>query len=131
MLLRNIAQNFSTSCQDCCTKLLATFLIFVFLTLETAQASVSYGIGRTRSCNAGNDGEVTVEGLDWNPTYGGKDIDFVLSNPVCFSFAITSYASVKAAIAGMNYACGTGSGVPRLIPTPLLDVYDIGKATLQ
>jgi len=129
--LKNLELNFSAPLARCCARFFAAFIIFTLVTLQVAQAGVDHGVGRTRSCNIGNNGNVTVEGLDWNPTSGGEDIEFVLTNPVCFSFAITSYASVKAAIALMNYACGTGSGVPRVTPTPFMDVYEIGKATVR
>ena len=116
---------------SCLAQAFAALLIFIISYSSTAQASQDFGIGRVRNCSVGDEGNVSVEGLDWNPSYGGKDVDFVMSNPVCLSFALTSYASVKAAIALMNYACGTGSGVPRITPTPILDFYDIGKATIK
>ena len=128
--LKNLAIN-SNFLRFFAARFLAAFMIFSFTTLQVANAAVDYGVGRTRSCSIGNNGSVVVEGLDWNPTTGGKDINFVMTNPVCFSFAITSYASVKLAIALMNYACGTGSGVPRVAPTPFMDVWEIGKATVK
>ncbi len=131
ILLKTVAQNLLAPYRRYCAKLCAAFLIFVFITLHTAQAAVDYGVGRVRSCNIDGNGGVSVEGLDWNPTHGGKDVEFVLSNPVCLAFVLSSYAAVKVAIAVMNYNCGTGSGVPRLVPSPLMDVWDIGKASIR
>jgi type IV secretory pathway VirB6-like protein len=130
-LLRNLTQNISVPTARCLTWFFAAFLIFTIFTLNTANAALDYGTGRIRQCNLGPEGNINVEGLDWDPTTGGKDVEFVMSNPVCFSFAITSYASVKAAIGLMNYACGSGSGLPRVTPTPFLDIYDIGKAIVK
>ncbi len=108
-LLRNLTQNISVPTARCLTWFFAAFLIFTIFTLNTANAALDYGTGRIRQCNLGPEGNINVEGLDWDPTTGGKDVEFVMSNPVCFSFAITSYASVKAAIGLMNYFCGSVS----------------------
>jgi len=109
------------------------FLALIFSLIFSSQLSyasggVEYGPGRVRSCNTDN-GSVQG-GIDFNPTTGGKDINFVLSNPVCVTVIATSYAAVKVAIGIMNSACDTGSSV-RLTPTPFLDFIDIAKGTAK
>jgi type IV secretory pathway VirB6-like protein len=84
-------------------------------------------VGRTRSCDSSGN----PDGLNFDPTTGGKDADFVMSNPVCISVALTTYADVKVAIAAMNGFCGSGSSVPRVTPSPLQDSIDILKATTK
>ena len=71
------------------------------------------------------------EGIDFNHKDGGKDVEFVLSNPVCLAVITTAYAITKSAIAVMNGVCGTGSSVPRVVPSPILDTIDIAKATVK
>jgi type IV secretory pathway VirB6-like protein len=102
-------------------------LITIIFTTQNSYAALDYGVGRVRTCNA----EGEPEGLDFNPTYGGDDIEFVVTNPVCLTVIATSYFAVKGAITGMNYACGTGSAIPRVKPSPLMDSWDIGKATIK
>lgn len=101
--------------------------LFPFLPNSYAASGTEYGVGRTRSCNS--DGEPSA--LDFNPTYGGKDVEFVMSNPVCITVAVTTYAAFKISIAIMNGYCGSGSPVPRVIPSPIQDFYEIGKATVK
>ena len=85
---------------------------------------------RTCSPEGGGDANIPVspEGLDFNPTNAGKDVEFELDNPVCLTVIITTYATVKIAIAAMNGTCGTGSKVPRIKPSPIEDLADIVKA---
>ncbi len=124
----------------------APLFFVVFFTSIVAPISsysaVDYGAGRVRECGIVNgtptpaditrnsSGVVTATktGLDFNPTDAGKDIEFVLTNPVCVTVIATSYALVKGTIATMNGVCGSGSVVPRLIPSPFLDAIDIAKA---
>ena len=113
-------------------KIFLLSVIFITFSQESYAAATSYGsapeagIGRERSCDV-TTGD--VEGLDFDPRTGGKDVEFVLSNPVCLTVILTSYAAVKIAIANMNYTCGNGSSVPRLTPSPLLDARDLIKGT--
>jgi hypothetical protein len=72
-----------------------------------------------------------VEGLDFDPFNGGKDVEFVLSNPVCLTVIITSYAAVKIAIANMNVQCIGGNATPRIIPSLIGDLYDITVAKVS
>jgi type IV secretory pathway VirB6-like protein len=102
-------------------------LIFLLTFFSQSFAAQDYGVGRIRSCSADDVSE--VGGLQWNPTYGGKDVEFVLSNSTCIALIISSYVAVKAAITTMNYACGTGSAIPRVTPSLFHDLYDIGKAS--
>jgi len=111
--------------------LLRFFLAAVFSCVAFSQisyAGLNGGVGRIRSCNESSG---AAEGLDYNPFTGGKDIEFVMSNPVCAAVAGYAYASVKINIAKMNAVCGTGSAVPRFTPSPILDTIDIGRATVR
>lgn len=108
-------------------------LLLVFLVVSfspyAAFANADYGVGRVRSCSAAT-GNID-DNLDFNPTTGGKDAEFVLSNPVCLSVIATTYAAVKLAIAVMNFECGNSGSALRLTPSPLLDSIDIAKASLK
>ena len=109
---------------------LTMFLALISLTIFTniadsyATTGGKYGAGRTRSCDRTGDPGT----LEFNPTYGGKDIEFTLSNPVCLAVIAKTYTKVITSIASMNGICGTGSTIPRVIPSPLLDSVDIGRA---
>ena len=116
-------------------KFFAQFLLKLFLVIacactilpQASYAGLDGGVGRIRSCNANGD----PDGLDYDPFTGGKDVEFVMSNPVCAAVAAYAYASVKINIAQMNSVCGTGSAVPRFTPSPVLDVIDIGRGTVR
>ena len=95
--------------------------------LQNSQAAIDGGIGRIRVCNSNGD----PDGLDYNPFYGGKDVEFVLSNPVCIAVVANAYITVKINIARMNAICGSGAVVPRLIPSPILDFIDISRGTYR
>ncbi len=108
---------------------IAKFLLFfavVFFALES-YAAIDYGTGRIRKCDPMT-GE--VEGLQYNPFYGGDDVEFIMSNPVCIAVASYAYGSTKIAIAAMNYACGNPNGI-RVVPSPFLDAIDITKAAIN
>jgi type IV secretory pathway VirB6-like protein len=127
--------------KNSCSLLFVTiFFASNFLTTNS-YAAVDYGIGRIRECNLkgqpadygegedrGKDGSV---GLDFDPGSGGKDVEFVLSNPVCVAVIATSYAVTKAGIAVMNNICGTGSKIPRVTPSPLMDAKDFVRAGIK
>lgn len=116
-------------------KSFAQFLLKFFLVIacsctilpQASYAGVDGGVGRNRTCNANG----IPDGLDYNPFTGGKDVEFVMSNPVCAAVAGYAYANVKINIAQMNSVCGTGSAVPRFTPSPILDVIDIGRGTVR
>lgn len=111
-------------------KSLAIFclLILVFSSISSSSyAALDYGTGRVRTCSNGIPS--SVEGLDWDPTTGGKDTEFVLSNPLCLAIIVSSYVAVKVSLATMNYTCQSGSYIPRVLPSILHDAYDIGKAS--
>lgn len=112
-------------------KLCKSFLIFIVLILavtpKQSYAGDDSGIGRTRSCDS-SDG--SVEGLEFDPADGGDDVEFVMTNEVCLAVIATSYASVKAAVAAMNSACGNGSSV-RITPSLLLDGIDAVKGGVK
>lgn len=109
------------------------FLVMVFIALITnISTSFSanggeYGVGRMRSCDSNGN----PEGLDFNPTDAGKDVEFILTNPTCLIVISTTYATVKVAIMNMNKICQTGSSIPRIIPTPLNDFLDIERASYK
>lgn len=106
------------------------FTLFVILvTSQNSYAASDYGVGRLRTCSL-SDGRIN-DGLDFNPTFGGKDVEFVLSNPVCISVIAFAYTTTKLAIANMNAVCGVGSSTPRVIPSPILDSIDIARATVR
>ncbi len=112
-------------------KLCKLFLVFVVLILalvpKDSFADTSAGIGRERSCSASNG---DVEGLEFDPTSGGKDVQFELTNPSCYVPGVVQYAAVKTAMAVMNSVCGN-SGAPRVSPSPLLDLVDISKSAYK
>lgn len=88
---------------------------------------------RFRSCTPaggtlGSSSDPHPEGLDFNPTGGGKDFMYEIDNPICLAVVLPPYVIVKSAIAGMNGICGSGSVIPRVFPSPLQDLVDIGKA---
>jgi type IV secretory pathway VirB6-like protein len=69
------------------------------------------------------------EGLEFNPTGFGDDFMYELDNPICAAVVLPPYAIVKLAIADMNAICGTGSWIPRPIPSPILDTRDVAMAS--
>lgn len=103
--------------------------LFVALTIssQNSYADIKFGTGRERTCSPSG----AIEGLDFNPTDGGKDIEFVLGNPVCATVIATTYAYVKGTIATMNGACASGSIVPRIKPSPFQDARDILRASTK
>jgi hypothetical protein len=103
------------------------FITTISSSISYADSDHDYGIGRIRSCNA--DG--APSGLEYDVIKGGKDVKFALDNPICITVIATSYALVKIGIAQMNGVCGTGSSVPRITPSPLLDAKDIVSATIK
>ncbi len=111
---------------------LLTLITLIFISLQATQnqayASTDYGLGRTRSCNVLSG---SPDGLHFDPSTGGKDVEFVLSNPVCISVITYTYAATKIAIAWMNSICRSGSAVPRITPSPFLDSIDLSKAVIK
>lgn len=111
--------------------LLLLAMVFVALITDISTSfsanGGNYGAGRIRTCDSNGNPEV----LDFNPTDAGKDVEFIITNPVCLTVIATTYAAVKIAIANMNRVCKTGSSIPRVIPTPINDVWDIGKASIK
>lgn len=104
--------------------LTAIILAASFFLPNIARAEIDYGIGRERSCSATTG---KPEPLEFNPTSGGKDVQFVMTNPVCLTVILASYATTKTAVATMNYACGNGATV-RVAPSPLFDFVDTVKS---
>lgn len=109
-----------------------TFLLVAFLGNNVrADDGVK---NRFRSCTPEAGGQMSSdkahpEGLDFNPTGYGKDFEYELDNPICAAVVLPPYAAVKLAIATMNGVCGSGSPVPRVTPSPLLDTRDLIKAS--
>jgi type IV secretory pathway VirB6-like protein len=102
-------------------------ILFSSLKNSFAEDATAYGVGRTRSCSASG----RPETLLFDPTSGGKDVEFNLSNPVCTYVAISIYATVKLAIANMNRVCGSGSSIPRITPSPIQDSIDLIRASVK
>ncbi len=106
---------------------------FFEIALQTSYAEgISHGVGRDRTCNSNG----VPSGLEFFTASNdrpvadpGDDLDIVLSNPVCLAFFLDVYVTVKATITTMNKACGSGSAIPRVYPSPLQDAADILMAT--
>lgn len=103
-------------------------------------------MGRTRSCskdgsvepnefNRGLDGPVNIDftssAVADSDFSAGDDSEFIMSNPVCLSVAASTYATTKSSIAAMNSKCGTGSAVPRIVPTPWMDAKDLVRGGVK
>lgn len=127
MAVWNFLQNdfFSSRVSKVLRHFLILLLIFItFVVSDSAYADITSGIGRKRECNASG----KPDGLDYSVTNGGKDLQFVMSNPVCATLALTLYANTKMALSKMNAVCATGSGL-RITPSPIMDLVDISKAS--
>ncbi len=107
-------------------------LIAILLTLCVPQKKLyadetGGGIERIRSCNS-----VTGYVGDFDqfipPGKISKEMNFVLTNPVCITVAATSYAIIKGAVGSINCGCNSNC-LPRLMPSLLKDVADIAKAS--
>lgn len=126
----NFAAKHISKIKSFSAKSLAIFCLLILVLTSIASSSyaaLDYGTGRVRSCSDTNPS--SVEGLEWDPTTGGKDTEFVLSNPLCLAIILSSYVAVKVSLAAMNYTCQSGSYIPRLLPSILHDSYDILKAS--
>lgn len=108
--------------------LFSTLFALLFTSFNSYAAS-DYGVGRIRSCSPAT-GNID-DGLDFNPTSGGKDVEFVMSNPVCISVIAFAYTTTKVAIVAMNRTCGTGAQTPRFTPSPIMDSIDIIRGTTR
>jgi type IV secretory pathway VirB6-like protein len=95
------------------------------LALANINSADNQGLNRIRVCHATST-SASPEGLQWDPLSGGDDISFDMSNPVCLTIALTSYALVKAAIAGANISCGRPPPY-RIAPSPIKDAFDIAQ----
>lgn len=99
-------------------------MIFIFSTTK-AYADIEGGIGRIRGCSTAG----VPDGLDYSAVDGGDDFLFVMDNPICITVAVTTYSAVKASISAMNRICGSGSVMPRALPSPTNDLLDMARAT--
>ncbi len=102
--------------------------MFVQLLPEQLLSTPSAGLGRIRQCDASTGQVSGSDGLDFDPSTGGKDTQWVLSNPVCLSVILYSYVSVRTSINMMNAACGN-PGPTRFAPSLIADVADMARAT--
>lgn len=124
--MKILTQNLAKKISPLLIRLLVFIVVFsAVLSTHEAYASLEYGTGRIRSCDSSG----KPDGLDFDPTTGGQDVDFVLSNPYCIAMIAVCYGAVKTSIAAMNAACGSGSPVPRVMPSPFMDAADIARAT--
>ncbi len=106
--------------------LIALFCMIFIFSATKSYADIEGGIGRIRGCS------VTTglpDGLDYSAVDGGDDFLFVMDNPICITVATATYATVKATISAMNRICGSGSVMPRPLPSPINDSLDMAKAT--
>ena len=103
--------------------LVAIFAILSFSQKELYGAKES-GVERIRECK--ENGEVEDFQKFNSPEL--KEMDYNLSNPVCIANFAVQYAIVKGAIAGINSFCGSGSPIPRVVPSLAKDIYELGKA---
>lgn len=105
-----------------------SFFIFIFLLTvlvpKDSYADNQTGIGRERICYSNGN----MEDLEFNPTSGGKDVEFVMTNEVCLGVVLGVYAAVKVAIINMNYQCGNKTPI-RYTPSLPMDIIDIAKCT--
>ncbi len=105
------------------------FFIFVFLLTilvpKDSYADIATGIGRERTCSAANG---AVEGLEFDPTSGGKDVEFVMTNEVCLGVVLGAYAAVKIAIVAMNSYCKNNTPI-RVTPSIFMDLIDVAACT--
>ena len=95
------------------------------------ESSASDNKDRFRTCNpAGGEGvagqRVEVDGLkNLSLNKEETDAELEIDNPVCLGIILGSYAGVKIGIANMNRVCGTGSSIPRIKPSLIMDVKDL------
>ncbi len=110
-------------------------LIFGLIAGQANQAKAEETTkNRLRACSPeagtiGNAQDPEPEGLDYSPTSAGKDFIYEFDNPICLAVVLPPYAVIKSAIAAMNAVCGSGSAVPRPLPSPVQDSIDIAKAS--
>ena len=111
-------------------------LVAIFVTLSFSHTELygarETGVERIRECNKDN-GEVgdfeymyTGEGLT---TRIGKEMDYNLTNPFCILHFATTYAKIKLSLTAINIGCKSGSIIPRVAPSIVKDLYEIGKAS--
>lgn len=106
-------------------KILIFALVICMQIIPEQSIASSSGVGRIRECDfSTGDIDDDDDSVSYNPTWGGKDAHFVLSNPVCQAVILSSYLPVKAAIAGMNRVC-TGAYSPRITPSLFTDLAEI------
>ena len=113
--------------------LVAIFVILSFSQKELYGAKET-GVERIRQCDL-KTGEISnfepmLSGLLEN-TKVGKEMDYDLSNPHCAIHFAGTYATIKVVIALINKACGTGSQIPRVLPSIAKDLVELGKAGMQ
>ncbi len=113
-------------------------LVAIFVTLSFSQKELygakETGVERIRQCdiNTGkiSDFEPILSGLLEN-TKVGKEMDYDLSNPNCAIHFAATYAVIKGVISIINGACGTGSVVPRVLPSIVKDLNELRKAGIE
>ncbi len=106
--------------------LIAIFIMSFFLP-KTLYGSEMGGVERVRECKADGGLEfdtIISKGTAVSPS---KEMDFDLSNPTCQGLILASYAGIKATIFGITCACDVNC-TPRISPSPVKDVYELGKS---
>ena len=106
--------------------LIAIFFSFISTPFNAYAVDYEFGPDHFRSCDSsGNHG-----GIEFDPVFS-RDILFVITNPICATLIVTSYAAVKTAIATMNNLCGSGDRYPRVTPSPFQDAIDLSRASAK
>ena len=119
-----------------CQKFLVALFFGVFLVTSTIapenNALADNAMDRFRQCtpaadpNSSNTKDVEIEGIS---SLFGDDLEVDVNNTYCATSIMVHYISFKLRMAAMNKFCGSGSVVPRTIPSPAQDLLEIGKAT--
>ena len=106
--------------------LVAIFAILSFSQKELYGAKEN-GVERIRECKKNGD----VDDFQIFASLELKEMDYNLSNPVCIANFAVQYAVIKGVIAGINKVCGTGSKIPRVLPSLAKDIQELGKAGIK
>lgn len=109
---------------------LTAIFIMSFSLPKTLYGSEMGGVERVRECNANGELEfdsIISKGTTVSPS---KEMDFDLSNPTCQGLILASYVGIKATITTITCACGVNCS-PRISPSPIKDVYELGKSALK
>ena len=119
-------------CKSIVNFLIISILIIVFCADSFADRNI--GVERIRSC-ASDTGQISgFEDMVVHRAIGdddiGREMDFELTDPVCFVQLIAIYITFKAGVSAINAACN-GNTVPRPYPSWGQDISDLYKASVK